>query len=236
MRFTDESVFPIDPEQLPASPRELVELLRPHVTEARFARIVEVARGRTLDVVPVLDNLADPHNTSAILRSSDAFGVHRIHVVSNERTFLGSHKVARGTDRWLDLQRHDTPEECAEVLHRAGFRIFVADMNGEHTPESLAREPKVAVVFGNERHGVGRSLRDHADGTYRIPMVGFVESLNVSVAAAVTLYTLTRAKARPLTEDEFDLVTARLLYGTIHGAADVVAEALHRESALEGHA
>lgn len=224
MRFTDESVYPIEQQLLPASPHEVVELLRPHVTEARFARIAEVASRRTLDVVPVLDSLADPHNTSAILRSCDAFGVHRVHVVSHERGFLGSHKVARGTDRWLDLVRHDTSQQCVDALHRDGYRVFVADMQGEHTPESLAAVPKVAVVFGNERHGVGRSLRELSDGTYRVPMVGFVESLNVSVAAAVTLYTLTRAKARPLTQPELDEITARLLMGTVHEAERVVEE------------
>lgn len=233
MRFTDESVYPIEPGLLPASPREIIELLRPHVTEARFERISQVAAHRTLDVVPVLDRLADPHNTSAILRSCDAFGIHRVDVVAHDRGFLGSHKVARGTDRWLDLRLHETPDACVAALHEDGYRIFVADMQGEHTPETLAEIPKVAVVFGNERYGVGRPLRELADGTYRVPMVGFVESLNVSVAAAVTLYTLTRAKARPQTEEEREAITARLLLGTVHEAERVVDEWRRRALAVE---
>lgn len=233
MRFTDASVYPIEQSALPAAPSAVVALLRAHVTEARFAKIASVAERRTLDVVPVLDQLVDPHNISAILRSCDAFGVHRLHVVSHDRGFLGSHKVARGTDRWLDLVRHDEPEGCVRALHANGYRVFVADMQGEHTPESLAGVPKVAVVFGNERRGVSQPLRDLADGTYRVPMVGFVESLNVSVAAAVTLYTLTRAKARPLTGDERDEIMARLLMGTVHDAERVVEEWLSRDAAQE---
>ena len=82
MRASDPSVFPFEIEGLPASPEQVVSVLRDQVTEARYQRIVAVARARTLGVVPVLDNLADPHNASAILRSCDAFGVHEVHVVA----------------------------------------------------------------------------------------------------------------------------------------------------------
>lgn len=232
MRFTDPSVYPIERGPLPASPAAVIDCLRNHVTEARFERIVGVARQRTLSVVPVLDNLADPHNASAILRSCDAFGVHEVHLVANERRFLGSHKVTRGTDRWLELVDHDGPKEAADALHARGYALFVASMEGEHTPESLAAFPKVAVVFGNERRGVGESLRAHADGTYRVPMVGFVESLNVSVAAATTLYTLTRG--RPRVDDvEAEAVIARLLLASVTDAPRILDETLRRQDGGE---
>lgn len=228
MRFKDPSVFPIERGPLPDSPATVIACLREHVTEARFERIVGVARQRTLSVVPVLDNLADPHNASAILRSCDAFGIHEVHLVANERRFLGSHKVTRGTDRWLELIDHVGPAEAARALHARGYAIFVASMEGEHTPETLAAYPKVAVVFGNERHGVGESLRAHADGTYRVPMVGFVESLNVSVAAATTLYTLTRNRPR-VDDAEAEAVIARLLFASVTDAPRILDETRKRQ-------
>jgi len=228
MRFTDPSVYPIDREPLPAAAADVVASLRDHVTPARYARIEAVARSRTLSIVPVLENLSDPHNASAILRSCDAFGVHEVHLIANERRFLGTHKVTRGTDRWLELIDHVGPKEAADALHARGYRIYVASMEGEHTPESLASVEKVAVVFGNERHGVGESLRAHADGTYRVPMVGFVESLNVSVAAAVTLYTLTRGRPR-VDDAEAEAVIARLLVASVTDARRIVDETLRRQ-------
>lgn len=234
MRFSDPSVHPIDRDPLPAPARFVVDSLRDHVTEARFERIVGVARGRTLGVVPVLDNVADPHNASAILRSCDAFGVHEVHVIADERRFLGTKKVTRGTDRWLELVDHASPEAAVDALHAKGYRIYVASMEGEHTPESLASVDKVAVVFGNERRGVSEALRAHADGTYRVPMVGFVESLNVSVAAAVTLYTLTRSRPR-VDDAEADAVIARLLIASVTDARRIVEEKLERQDGQDGN-
>jgi tRNA (guanosine-2'-O-)-methyltransferase len=228
MRFNDPSIYPIAPNPLPASPREVLDALRPHVTDERYAKILWVAEQRVLDVVPVLDNLADPHNSSALLRTSDAFGIHRVHVVGNEKLFQGTHKVSRGTDRWLELIHHVDQKSCVAALKRDGFSIYVASMDGEHTPETLATKDRVAVVFGNERHGVGEDFRDLADGTYRVPMCGFVESLNVSVAAAVTLYTLVRSRPRRVSDDEQVAILARLLHSTVTDADRIVEETVRR--------
>lgn len=236
MRFDDPSIYPIEPAPLPASSSVIVSALRAHVTDERYAKILRVAEQRVLDVVPVLDNFADPHNSSALLRTSDAFGIHQVHVVGNERLFQGTHKVSRGTDRWLDLVHHEDQKSCVAALKRDGFSIFVASMDGEHTPETLAKFPRVAVVFGNERRGVSEDFRDLADGTYRVPMCGFVESLNVSVAAAVTLYTLVHARPRNVSADEQEAILARLLFSTVTDASTIVAETLRRRAEAEGFA
>lgn len=233
MRPDDPSIYTIEPNPLPASPAEVIRALRSHVTDARWAKIVGVADQRVLDVVPVLDNVADPHNASALLRTSDAFGIHRVHVVGNEKIFKGTHKISRGTDRWLDLAHHVDRKACVAALRREGFSIYVASMDGEHTPETLATKPKVAVVFGNERRGVGDDFRDLADGTYRVPMVGFVESLNVSVAAAVTLYTLVRSRPRNVTDEQREAILARLLFATVTDAEGIVTETVRRKGDVE---
>ncbi|MFO0695824.1 MAG: RNA methyltransferase [Polyangiales bacterium] len=237
MRATDKSVFRISgPPELPAAPDLVIEALVPLVTPERLGRIRAVVEQRTLDVVPVVDNIADPHNASAILRTADALGIQRVHVVANDRPFMGSHKVAKGTERWLDLVWHPTPEDCADALHAEGYEVFVASMDGDHTPEDLAGKKRVSVVFGNEHRGASKGLRERADGTYRIPMVGFVESLNVSVAAAITMYTLSRSSDRRVDGERRRWLEARYLMSTVTDAEAYVnahVEALRKQGRSE---
>jgi tRNA (guanosine-2'-O-)-methyltransferase len=225
VRVTDPSVFEVSTSgPLPASPEDVIAALTPMLTEARRLRIEEVAARRTLAVTPVLENVTDPHNTSAILRSADAFGLHRVHVITNLRTLTATRKVAKGTERWLDLVRHPSAESCAARLRADGFRIYVASMDGDACPEDLADRGPVAVVFGNEQTGASAAMRAAADGAFAIPMHGFVESLNVSVAAAITLYTLARKAPRGPSEAEQRAIVAQLMMATVRNSARIVAE------------
>jgi tRNA (guanosine-2'-O-)-methyltransferase len=192
MRRDLPEVQPIVPRDarpaLPASPREVLDALWPLLTEQRRARIDAVVAARTRRVIPVLERLSDPHNVAAVLRSAEAFGAVEVHVVETEERFVASARVSKGTDRWLDVVRHGDAAVCARHLRARGYRVLVASMEGDVTPDALPHLGKVAVVFGNEHAGVSGAMRACADGGYRIPMYGFVESLNVSVAAAITLH------------------------------------------------
>ncbi len=207
---------------LPADARDVVRVLAPLVTPARLARIDAVAASRTRSLVPVLEDLADPHNGAAVLRSADAFGCHEVHVIEDRHRFAVSHRVTRGTHRWLDLRHHRSVDGCVDHLHERGYEVFVAAMEGTLTPEDLARRPKAAIVFGNEHKGASAALRARVDGTYRIPMVGFVESLNVSVASAVTLYVASRGRHGDLDDAARDEVRARMLLATVRDAERLV--------------
>ncbi|NOY90730.1 MAG: RNA methyltransferase [Deltaproteobacteria bacterium] len=204
---------------------EVVQLLSSQVTPERLARIREVAARRSFGVVPVLEHLTDPFNTSAIMRSAEAFGVHRVEVIPEREQFLAA-PVSRGAHRWLELRRHDDGASCARVLHEEGYEIFVATMEGELGPRDLAAREKVAVVFGNEHAGVSSALREAADGTYAVPMSGFVESLNVSVAAAITLFEATRGREGSITPEQHTRVVAQLLMSTVTHSDAIVREGL----------
>jgi tRNA (guanosine-2'-O-)-methyltransferase len=228
MRRDHPDVYLIDepePPTVAAPPAVVHRTLAPQVTPARLARMEAVAAARTRDVVVVLDGLTDPHNTSAVLRSADAFGVQEVHVVVGAEPFRAAHRVARGTHLWLDIVRHRTAEACAQALHARGFTILVATMGGEKRPEDLPALERVAIVFGNEHAGVSPALRSQADGTYAISMVGFVESLNVSVAAAITLHAATRGRA-PLPEEDRTALVARWLLRTVRDGPALVARNL----------
>ena len=211
---------------LPAPAEDIVRVLGDVVTPERLARVTEVASKRTRRVVPVLESLSDPHNGSAILRSADAFGIAEVHVVPGEHGFHAARTVTKGTHRWLDLVKHETSEACADALTDAGYDIYVASMEGAARPADLAAMDKVAIVFGNEHRGPSPAMRARAAGTYAIPMRGFVESLNVSVAAAITLHGVTGERPSELSETEVQQLVARMLLRSVNDAQAILDERL----------
>ncbi len=227
MRRDDPDAYEVPPHQgLVAPAADVVRILSPMVTEARLARMNAVIAQRSASLVVVLEELTDPHNGSAIMRSADAFGVQEVHVIPSEHGFLAAHRVAKGTHRWLDIVRHDDARACVDALHGRGFEVLVAAMDGELTPRDLAERDRVAVVLGNEHAGASEAMRGAADGSFAIPMYGFVESLNVSVAAAVTLSIASEGHRGNLDDERREALLARYLMTSVKDAARVVREAL----------
>jgi tRNA (guanosine-2'-O-)-methyltransferase len=207
---------------LPAEPARIVEVLGPLLTPERLARIETAVVGRTRSVVPVLEAVDDPRNVAAVLRSADAFGVQEVHIIERGQPFLASRRVTQGAERWLDLIRHATPEACVASLRARGFQVYVATMHGELGPEDLPSIGKLAVVFGNEHAGTSEALAALCDGRYCIPMQGFAQSLNVSVAAAITLHAATRGRGGDLDAREQDELRARFMLLSVPRAEEIV--------------
>jgi tRNA (guanosine-2'-O-)-methyltransferase len=217
----------VDP--LPFSAEEIIRALEPLLTEQRRARIDAVLAERTRSVVPVLDGLYDPHNVAAVLRSADSFGTQEVHIIEGEEPLLASQRVTQGADKWLDVVRHRDPRACVRGLKDRGYSVFAAMMDGTTTPEQIATMPRVALVFGAEKSGVSEAVQELCDGRYTIPMRGFSQSLNVSVAAALTLYTATRGRGGDLSADDRLALRARFMWLSMPEAQAVVAEQLARE-------
>jgi tRNA (guanosine-2'-O-)-methyltransferase len=213
---------------LPASPDVVIAALGPLVSDLRRERIERVLASRTRSVIPVLERLADPHNTAAVVRSADALGAQEVHVVEARDGFVASARVAKSAERWLDLVRHDTVARCAEALHGRGYRLLVAALDGEVLPADLAAIPRVAIVFGNEHDGVSAEVRAVADGAFRIPMRGFVDSLNVSVAAAITLHAALAGRAGDLDDADKLRLRARWYLQSVERAGEIVEEHVRR--------
>ena len=159
------------------------------ITERRLARMRHVLEHRHDDLVVVLENIHDAHNASAILRSCDAFGVGRVALVYTDQVFPEiSSGVAAQVDKWLQIDRFDSAELCVSALHDQGFSVYsthLTDDAQDYLSIDFARPS--AIVLGNERGGCSAEMLELADGAIIVPMVGFVQSLNVSVAAAVIL-------------------------------------------------
>jgi tRNA (guanosine-2'-O-)-methyltransferase len=156
------------------------------------------------------------------LRSADAFGVQEVHLIDGPDAFLASQRVTQGTDRWLELVHHADAARCVASLHGRGFRVYVATMDGDLSTEELARVPRAAVVFGNEHSGVGAATAALCDGSCTIPMRGFAQSLNVSVAAAITLYSATRGRSGDLDAADRAQLRARFMMLSVPRADSVV--------------
>lgn len=223
MRADDPDAIEVEgPPRLGHPAEVVIEALSKVVTSKRLERIQDVARTRTDNLVLVLDRISDPHNSSAVLRSADAFGVQRVHVIVGEQGFRASRGVSKGTHRWLDVVRYETADACVRRLRDEDYAIFVAAMGGETQLADLRVTPRLAVVFGNEHRGVSPEMRDLADGTFSIPMCGFVESLNISVAAAITMQTLAGDGRARLPDARRRELEARFLMNSVRNADQLI--------------
>lgn len=168
-------------------------LLSPFLTEARKDRFRSVLSQRTRWVTAVTEDLFDPHNISAVLRSCDGFGIQSAHVIEVTNPYRVSPGVAKGAGKWLDIERHTDTTHALKELKARGYAICCTTPHTDDTtPEALPIEQPVALVFGSEGPGISDAARKEADHFVRIPMFGFTESFNISVAAALTLQTITR--------------------------------------------
>jgi tRNA (guanosine-2'-O-)-methyltransferase len=208
---------------LAMNPERIIEVLEPLATERRKARLREVFAARVGTVRMVMDAPHDPHNGAAVLRSCDAFGVFRVHVVERSHAFAASSAVAKGTERWVEVIRHATPDEAVARLRAEGFTLVGTHPAGTLTPDALGGIERLALVMGNEHDGISAALAAACDAQVRVPMRGFVESLNVSVTAAILLFHATASRRGDLSQDEQDELYARGLLQSVPRAAEIVA-------------
>lgn len=178
--------------------KALVDYLREFASDDRWQKIQEVSARRTRHIVVVLEDIYQPHNASAVLRSCDGFGVQDIHIIENRNNFDPNSQVTIGADQWLSLHRYnksgaENTGRCISRLKEEGYRI-IATTPHEHDTNlnSLPIEEKTALIFGSEIDGISGRAKELADGFMKIPMAGFSESFNISVSAAICLYNLTR--------------------------------------------
>ena len=204
-------------------PDHVIRVLEPLVLDARRERLREVTNHRLGSVAVVFDAPHDPHNGAAVVRTCEAFGVHSLHVVESREAFLVATSVARSAEKWVDVRCHKSADLAIRELEAGGFELVAAQPDGELLPEDLARVPRLALVLGNERDGISEPLLEACGRSVRVPMRGFVESLNVSVTAAILLAAATAGRAGDLPAETRRRFYARCLYLSVAHAEDVLA-------------
>jgi tRNA (guanosine-2'-O-)-methyltransferase len=190
---------PITAPDLRLTPEQVIKLLEPLLTPERVAKIRRVISHRTYSVVPVLENIYDRGNTSAVMRTAEALGYQSVHVIETGERFKAANRVTQGADKWLDVTRWKSTTDCALQLKSLGYKIYATQLDERAVPISeIDCTQPLALVLGNEKDGVSRELLAHADASVIIPMEGFVQSFNISVAAAISLYHVYRERIQRL--------------------------------------
>jgi tRNA (guanosine-2'-O-)-methyltransferase len=180
------------------SPTRICQLLGPHMTDDRAARIDEVLSRRLLRLTVVVENLHDPHNGAAAIRSAEGVGLQNFHAVEANEPFAVAKGISLQCEQWMDLHLHSTTEACYTALRADGFQIWAAAPNSGTSLEELPTEKSVALVFGNERDGLTAEAQETADGVFSIPMHGFTGNFNLSVSAALSVYVQAERMRRAL--------------------------------------
>jgi tRNA (guanosine-2'-O-)-methyltransferase len=177
-------------EKRDPSPDEMIERLRPHLTRERMERIETVVAHRTQTVVTVIEGLINFGNVSAVMRSAEALGFYRFHIIESEATrFKNSPRTSQGAEKWLDVEQWTSPAACATALKKQGYTLVATHLDETSVAiDAIDFTRPTALIFGNEAEGVSADLLALADRHCIIPMAGFVQSFNISVAAAVALY------------------------------------------------
>ena len=168
-------------------------------TAEREQKVTTMVRNRQDGLVLVMEDIADPHNIAAILRSADAFGVQDIHVVYETQPHTDLKRVGNvsssSANKWVDVHYHDSMADCATVLRDAGYALVGTVLReGSTSIFDWTAPERTALVIGNEHSGMSQTAIVACDALVTIPMQGMIQSLNVSVSAAVCLFEITRQR------------------------------------------
>ncbi len=174
---------------------ELIDYLTGFITEERRQKFVANLAWRTRHITIALEDIYQPHNASAVLRSCDCFGIQDVHIIENHNKYEVNPDVALGASKWLTLFKYDSPAgntiDCITRLKNDGYRVYATSPHKDDvTPETMPLDQKACLLFGTELEGLTSTAKEMADGFVKIPMFGFTESLNISVSAAILMQTL----------------------------------------------
>lgn len=185
----------VNRQQQPDIPPALLAYLQGFLMEGRKERFEKILEQRTRFLTCVLENISDAHNANAVMRSCECFGIQDIHIIENGAKFKPARKVLKGSHKWLSIHKyreeaHNT-RVCLNALKEKGYRIVATSPHAANVAlHELPLDRPIALVLGQEHIGISDVVREEADDFIIIPMQGFTESLNISVAAAIMLQSL----------------------------------------------
>ncbi|MGB3608179.1 MAG: RNA methyltransferase [Psychroserpens sp.] len=193
---------------------KLLEHLETFITAKRKAKFSKVLAQRTKHFTVATEDVYQLHNTSAVIRSCDVFGIQEVHIIEEQNSKQIDSEIAMGAQKWVDIKRHHSVKKAISNLKQTGYQI-VATTPHEHNVvlSDFEVDKKSCFFFGKEIDGLSQDVLNEADVFLKIPMVGFTESLNISVSAAIILQQLTaklKASEFPWQLSEDELVEKRL--------------------------
>ncbi|CAM9244180.1 unnamed protein product [Choristocarpus tenellus] len=208
-----------------------IEILETFISKDRVERMQRVLDQRTISTTVMFENPSNPNNVWACLRTLDSFGIQHGHIVSDPDSYskkarLETMVTAMGSQKWMTLHGHASPEAAVEKLKAEGFQVVATDLSPSTVSiDQIDWSVKTAVVMGNENRGISDEMRGLADKTFQIPMRGFAESFNLSVACSIILAHLSATRALrhgDLPEDERRRINATWLMQCVRGADKIL--------------
>lgn len=204
--------------------QELLDYLLSFATEHKQALIASRLTQRTRHITVVLEDIFQPQNASAVLRTADCFGLQDVHVIENTNEYEINPRVVHGAAKWLHLHKynqvHDNTTDCIQNLKGKGYTVVATSPHANSISlHDLPLDKPVALMFGTEKLGLSSTALEQADELLYIPMYGFTESLNISVSAAICIEHLTHRlrqsdinwQLTPKEQQELHLEWARLI-------------------------
>ncbi len=196
----------------------LVQYLTTYITEARNSRFNDVISKRMGHLAIVLEDIFQPHNASAVLRSCDCFGIQNVHIIENHNHYAVNPDVALGSSKWVTMHRYNQTDfntpEAFQSLRSKGYKIVATTPHmNDCNLEDLSIDKPIALIFGTEKTGLTQWAIDNADAWVKIPMYGFTESFNISVSVALSSFYLTekiRKSALPWQLSNEEILDTRL--------------------------
>lgn len=197
-------MFPYGPEleinpHLRVHYEKVLQHIGPLLTDERRQKIERIASLRNFDTAVVLESIYDRGNVSAVMRSAEGLGFGNFHVIETQEKFKESARVTQGADKWVEVKKWKQTADCVKSLKQQGYKICVTHLDEKSKPlHDIDFTGKVALVLGNEKDGVSPEMIAAADERIIIPMTGFVQSFNISVAGALSLYHISQDRLKKL--------------------------------------
>ena len=187
-----------------------LDFLENILTDNRKEKFLKVLESRTKHFTVVVEDVFQMHNASAVMRSCEVFGIQELNVIEERFGKRIDKEIAMGAQKWVDIKTFDSVTDCVETLKNQGYQIIATT---PHENDCLMEDFDItkpsALFFGTERDGLSEEILQKADGFLKIPMVGFTESLNISVSAAIILQNLTNRLRQ--TDINWQLTEAEIL-------------------------
>lgn len=170
----------------------LISKLSDVINDDRIERLQEVLNQRTRYLTVVLDDIYQPQNSSAVIRTCECIGIQDLHIIEDRNAHKTSRDVVKGSSKWISLNHHDKNRiDCIKKLRDNDYKIVAMTLSEDSIPlESLPINEKLALCFGCEETGLDKEIEESADYKVQIPINGFTQSYNISVSAGISLYYL----------------------------------------------
>lgn len=211
-----------------ATARQVLEHVYPLLTDERRQKIERVAGGRCFDVSVVLEGIYDRGNISAVMRTAEGLGFADFHVIEKFEKFKEANRVTQGADKWVEVKKWKSTKDYVDFAKKNKIRICVTSLEASKPLHEIDFSTPIALVLGNEKDGVSKEILEAADERVIIPMPGFVQSFNISVAGALCLYQISQDRLRRLgknadvTIQQIEILKAQYALRTMDSAEQIL--------------